>query len=159
MAQIVDVMPVFKPYIDRMAARDVAKDPNFHYRWATLRPGRVEFLRELGYEVVRVKDTTTGEMVPKTVGNSLLMRCPKEQYEQRELYRQHVAAQRRGAPRQKVKDTGEALGLEVTDRTREYRAPMSSALQEGPTKEEQQEGVVTRQQVEQVFNPHLQNKE
>lgn len=157
MAELHDVIPVFAPHIARLTT---PKDEKYKYRWVSMDPGRVEFLKEqYGYEVVNTEHTMTGEAGPKVVGNSILMRCPREQYEKREATRRTIARQRLEAPRRKVKDTGEQLGVEVTDQTREYRAPMSTGMQDvsDKSKGNLQENTITREQVDATdnrFNPN-----
>lgn len=149
-AELIDVLPQYTPYQDRLAVPD--QDPNFHYRWVSMDHARVEFMRTLGYDVVKVKDTE-GQFTDRTVDNSLLMRCPQEKYQTREKSRLHRALQLLRAPRDRVKQIGERLQLEVTDQTREYRAPMSAAIGEPKDDRKPGEGTITREMVQQ-FNTH-----
>lgn len=147
--KVLESLPVFSHHIARLEVKD--KDPNYHYRWVRTSEGRVDFMKELGYELVTTKDTKTGEEGHRVVQDTILMRCPKEQFERRNEIRRRRSRMMLESPRSKVKDTAQALGVEATDSTREYRAPMSSAMQDLSDQGEAREGVITRQDV-QKFN-------
>lgn len=141
--KVVDILPMYTPYIDRMnVPNEFLNDVDHHYRYGSKDANRINFLKSLGYEAV----TLNGQEV--TVDNSVLMRCPRDMYEARNLARRIRSRQLTEAPRKKVQTTGENLGVEVTDQTREYRGSMTQALSEKASKEEQREGQLTRQDLE-----------
>jgi hypothetical protein len=165
MAEIIEALPRFLPHLARLdLLPDEKSDKAHQYRWASGDPGRVDFLKSLGYEIVYTKDRTTGQDIPRMVDNSVLMRCPKEQWEKRQGMRQALARQLLEAPRKRVQSIGEQAGVEVTDQTREYRAPMEAVMNEKPEEIKPGEGVITREQLgmngvvkeeASPWNPHL----
>lgn len=148
-SKVLESLPVFSHHIERMRIKD--PDPNYNYRWVRMVEGRVEFLKELGYEYVTNQDTQTDGEGHRVVADSVLMRCPKELYDRRNEIRRRRSRMMLESPRSKVKDTAQSLGVEAIDSTREYRAPMSQAMSEPAEKGESREGTITRQDVQQ-FN-------
>lgn len=149
MSEIIDVEPMYTPAIDRMKLPEGITDSDkYQYRYVSNNPNRLGFMKHIGYEVVTVKDTVDGPAHPVEVGNSILMRTPRQLYERRALQKAARARAMTTAPREKVKNIGSKMDVEVTDQTRERRAPMSAILNEKPSDEEKQEGTITRKQVE-----------
>ena len=140
MAKVVETLPVYAPHAARLDVPNM--DPEFQYRWVSMDAVRVDFLKSIGYEVVEGENGK-----PRTVDNSILMRCPREQYDRRTQMRRNVVQDRLQAPRKKVLAEAEALGMEGTDSTREYRAPMSAVENEPGDKRARGEGTITREDV------------
>lgn len=147
--KVLESLPVFSHHIERLKIKN--PDPNYHYRWVRTVEGRVDFLKELGYEMVTNQNTQTDEEGHRVVQDSVLMRCPRELYERRNEVRRRRSRMMLESPRSKVKDTAQSLGVEAIDSTREYRAPLSQAMAEPAEKGEAREGTITRQDV-QKFN-------
>lgn len=145
--RVLESLPVFAPHIERLKVRE--PDPDYKYRWCSDTEDRVTFLKELNYEIVYTEDSD-GERTPRRVGTSILMRCPRSEYERREHIRRVRARQMLESPRSKVKTTADALGVEATDSSREYRAPLSQGMTE-KVDSNPREGVITRADV-QKFN-------
>lgn len=92
-------------YVDLLANNEMLKvenkDPNRTYRWVDLgRQGRVQKMkRDFGYRIekkggsVSAPKTNNGDADPDIVvnGDSVLMSCPKEEYEKREEARTEIS--------------------------------------------------------------------
>lgn len=150
--KVIESIPVFSPHNARLKIKN--PDPAYNYRWVSMTQERIDFMKDIGYEFVTQEDTKTGADNRRIVGTSVLMRCPREQYERREHIRRLRSRQMLESPRNKVKDTAQALGVEAMDSTREYRAPLSQGMADLSDKGEAKEGTVTREQVKQFMNPN-----
>jgi hypothetical protein len=99
-------------------------DPDFHYKWVNDSPLRVARHRMRGYvpvmaeEGVRtVVDVDTDVDGVLRVGDTILMKCPKERVRQRDENHRRLSESRLAAPKKKFLSEAEKLGVEiVTDR-------------------------------------------
>ena len=128
----VNVRPMgFSPAIRRMTVRD--KEPGFHYYLAQNKDERIEYLIELGYEVVTGKadaskgvDKSQPDSRRIVAGRYVLMRCPQELYDERVAMRDADAEEATIAPRESFKTKASQMGVEPVDESRSFRAPISS---------------------------------
>ena len=103
---------------DILAVKD--QDPNYVYRWVNDQPGRIEKFKDGGYEVVTEtvevggasvdRNTKLGSAVTKTVGGTMtavLMRIPREWYNEDQKAKQDEIAAKEQAIRSADSDYGD----------------------------------------------------
>ncbi len=97
------------------------KDPNYVYRVVNDQPGRVEVLKEMGYEMVQASDVSVGDKrvdLGATVGSAatlslgggdrgVVMRIPKEWYDEDQAEKQALVSR----SEQTMKEEARANGL------------------------------------------------
>ena len=89
------------------------EDPDFEQRYVRNDPLRMQQVKMLGYEAVEDE-----EGKPEMLGNLVLMRVPREQYEERQAMKTARTQEMTAAPREGFKTTAKKAGVEVEDKTR-----------------------------------------
>ncbi len=103
------------------------QDPNYVYRWVNDKDGRVQRLLERGYEVVNQdvevgqakvdRGTTVGTVVTKAVGGgvtAVLMRIPREYYDEDQAYKAEQNDAMEAAMRSKAHQAGDYGSVTIT---------------------------------------------
>lgn len=112
-------------YRDKLAVRD--QDPEFVYRWVNDVPGRIDALKERGYEVVKQdlevgqstvdRGTRTGSVPTLQAGNGIvavLMRIPRAWYNEDQAAKAEENNATEAAMRVKAKSESDYGSLTIT---------------------------------------------
>lgn len=95
------------------------KDPKRQYRFVANQPGRVAEMKSLGYTVSLPKGLKT--LIPSesetsiTLGDVVLMDCPREVFEQRQMAMSELSIARTKAPKQDFREFASRHNVQIVE--------------------------------------------
>jgi len=129
-----------KPHTRRLELRDT--DPDYDYRLVRNRTEYVDYRQNMGYELVKEGEigSSSMEQVDKRLiiaGTYVVMKRDKLIGEAHRQYLKEKSAKMAGSPREAFKAKAQRLGVEVDDKSKSQRAPLSVIMGENLDSEDE----------------------
>jgi len=97
------------------------KDPKYSYRWLNTHKQNLATKKARGWEVVNDPKIKTFSGTPDSthqIGDMVLARMPKEQYEKMMKRKRDLGESRRKSTKEEFREEGKAIGVRVFDENR-----------------------------------------